>query len=109
MPPTDQSRWGIFRTIAQLQHVEWPAYESTPFYDRSSGTALRSDIRTVARVWFDHDAHESMAEFICQYLLKYVGFGQHDEYFDSTRYQMPQLVRLFLLKEITAWTTKRHS
>jgi len=103
MSSTEQSRRDVFRTIAQLQHVEWPAYGSTPLYDRSSVSALQSDIRTVARVWFDHDAHESIAEFICQYPLKYVDFGQHDEYFGSTRYQMSQLVRLFLLKEIHGW------
>lgn len=88
MPSTKQSRRDVFRTIAQLQHVEWPAYGSTPLYDRSSVSSLQSDIRTVARVWFDHDAHESIAEFICQYPLGYVDFGQHDEYFGSTRYQM---------------------
>ena len=103
MSSTEQSRQDVFRTIAQLQHVEWPAYGSTPLYDRSSVSALQSDIRTVARVWFDHDAHESIAEFICQYPLKYVDFEPHDEYFGSTRYQMPQLVRLFLLKEIHGW------
>ncbi|WP_135823202.1 transposase [Halostella litorea] len=103
MSSTEQSRRDVFRTIAQLQHVEWPVYGSTPLYDRSSVSALQSDIRTVARVWFDHDAHESIAEFICQYPLKYVDFGPNDEYFGSTRYQMPQLVRLFLLKEIHGW------
>jgi len=92
-----------FRTIAQLQHVEWPTYGSTPLYDRSSVSALQSDIRTVARVWFEHDVHDSIAEFVSQYPLKYVDFGPHDEYSGSTRYQMPQLVRLFLLKEIHGW------
>jgi len=73
------------------------------------GICSQSDIRTVARVWFEHDVHDSIAEFVSQYPLKYVDFGPHDEYSGSTRYQMPQLVRLFLLKEITVGTTKRHS
>jgi len=103
MPSTEQSRRDVFRTIAQLQHVEWPTYGSTPLYDRSSVSALQSDIRTVARVWFEHDVHDSIAEFVSQYPLKYVDFGPHDEYSGSTRYQMPQLVRLFLLKEIHGW------
>jgi len=63
MPSTEQWRRDIFRTTAQLQHVEWPAYESTPFYDRSSVTALRSDIRTVTKVCFDHDSYRSTEEF----------------------------------------------
>jgi hypothetical protein len=103
MSSTEQSRRDVFRTIAQLQHVEWPAYGSTPLYDRSSVSAFQSDIRTAARVWFEHDDHESIAEFVSQYPLKYVDFGPHDEYSSSTRYQMPQLVRLFLLKEIHGW------
>jgi len=103
MPSTEQSRQDVFRTIAQLQHVEWPVYGSTPLYDRSSVSALQSDIQTVARVWFDHDTHESIAEFICQYPLEYVDFGPHDEYSAPTRYQIPQLMRLFLLKEIHGW------
>jgi len=67
------------------------------------GICSQSDIRTVARVWFEHDVHDSIAEFVSQYPLKYVDFGPHDEYSGSTRYQMPQLVRLFLLKEIHGW------
>ncbi|RLM53493.1 transposase [Halobellus sp. Atlit-31R] len=103
MPSTEQSRRDVFRTIAQLQHVEWPVYGSTPLYDRSSVSALQSDIRTVARVWFEHGIHDTIAEFVSQYPLKYVDFGPHNEYSGSTRYQMPQLVRLFLLKEIHGW------
>ena len=103
MSSTEQSRRDVFRTIAQLQHVEWPAYGSTPLYDRSSVSALQSDIRTVARVWFEHDIHDSIGKFVSQYPLEYVDFGPHDEYSGSTRYQMPQLVRLFLLKEIHGW------
>lgn len=82
MSSTEQSRRDVFQTIAQLQHVEWPAYESTPIYDPSSVTALRSDIRTVAKVWFDHDAHGSIEEFVSQYPLEYVDFRPHDEYSD---------------------------
>jgi hypothetical protein len=100
MPSTEQSRRDVFRTIAQLQHVEWPVYGSTPLYDRSSVSTLQSDTRTVARVRFEHDIHDSIGEFVSQYPLEYVDFGSHDEYSGSTRYQMPQLLRLFLLKEI---------
>ncbi|AFO57177.1 hypothetical protein NJ7G_1935 [Natrinema sp. J7-2] len=31
---TAQSRRDAFRTIVQLQHVDWPADESTPLSDR---------------------------------------------------------------------------
>jgi hypothetical protein len=95
MSSTERSRRDVFRTIAQLQHVEWLTCRSTPPYGRSSVSALQSDIRTVAGIWFDHGTHESIAEFVCHYPLKYVDFGANDEFVGSTRCQMPQFVRLF--------------
>ena len=93
MSSTEQSRQDVFRIIAQLQHTEWPAYGSAPLYDRSSVSALQSDIRTVARVWFNHDTHESVEDFVCCFPLAYVEFGAHDRYAGTTRYGMEQLVR----------------
>jgi hypothetical protein len=57
MAPTEASCRAIFRVVAQTSHHEWPAYDSTQLYDRSSLAALKEDIHTVARGWFDHDAH----------------------------------------------------
>ena len=104
MAPTESSCRAIFRAVAQTPHNEWPAYDSTQLYDRSSLAALREDIHTVAREWFDHDAHESLDQFVCHYPLEYVEFDPHDRYTDSTQYGIEQLVRVFLLQELRGWT-----
>ncbi|QGX93790.1 transposase [Haloplanus rallus] len=101
--PSDTSRRDVFRRIAQRSHVNWPAYDSTPLYDQSSLTALTEDIRTVSGIWFEHDAHDSVEGFVCQYPLSYVEFNSHDQYCGPTRYEMPQLFRAFLLKEVYGW------
>ena len=59
---------------------------------------------TVADVWFTHAAHESTEEFVCHVPLAYVDFDGHDRYTGHTRYDMKQLVRGFLLKELHGWT-----
>ena len=100
---TDSSRRDVFRRVAQRPLVDWPAYDSTPLYERSSLTALSEDIRTVSGVWFEHSAHNSVEGFVCQYPLSYVEFNPHDQYSGPTRYEMPQLFRAFLLKEIHGW------
>ncbi|WP_227133112.1 transposase [Halorubellus salinus] len=102
--PSDTSRRDVFRRIAQRPHVDWPAYDSTPLYDQSSLTALTEDIRTVSGIWFEHSAHNSAEGFVCQYPLSYVEFNPHDQYSGPTRYEMPQLFRAFLLKEIHGWS-----
>ncbi|GAA0251095.1 hypothetical protein GCM10009000_079390 [Halobacterium noricense] len=82
---------------------EWPAYDLTPLYDRSSLGALEEDVRTVAKVWFEHDAHKSVERFVSDLPLAYVEFRPHDRYTGSTRYNMVLLMRLFLLKELHGW------
>ncbi|MFB1064524.1 transposase [Natrinema sp. H-ect4] len=104
MPPTQASRRAVFRTIATTSYSEWPVYDSTPLYDRNSLAGLEEDIRTVAATWFDHEAHDSVAEFVAHYPLTYVEFHPHDRYSRATRYEMAQLLRAFLLKEIHGWT-----
>ncbi|WP_160135776.1 transposase [Halococcus salsus] len=103
MPPTQASRREVFRGIATSSYREWPAYNSTPLYNRSSLEGLEEDIRTVTRVWFEHDAHESVESFVCCLPLAYVNFEVHDHYSGSTHYEMEQLVRAFLLKELHSW------
>lgn len=103
MVPTPVSRRDVFRSIATTQYLDWPAYGSTPLYDQSSLPALIEDFRTVSGIWFEHDAHDSVERFVCQYPLSYVEFSPHDQYSGPTRYEMPQLFRAFLLKEIHAW------
>jgi IS4 transposase len=97
------SRREVFQRITATSYHKWPAYDSTPLYDRSSLGGLEEDIRTVARVWFEHDVHESVDEFVCRLPLAYVEFDAHDRYTGSTHYGMEQLVRAFLLKEIHGW------
>jgi len=94
----------VFRRIALQSYAEWPAYGSTPLYDRSSLAGLEEDIWTVASTWFDHQAHHSVDEFVSHYPVAYVEFGPHDRYSGATQYEMAQLFRLFLLKEIHGWT-----
>ena len=74
MATIQASRCDIFRAIATKSYYEWPAYDSTPLYDRSSLSALEEDVWTVARVWFEHDAHESIETFVTDLPLTYVNF-----------------------------------
>jgi Transposase domain (DUF772). len=103
MPPTATSKQAIFRAVAQSSHHEWPAYDPTQLYNRSSLGALKEDIHTVARVWFDHDSHESVDQFVCHYPLEYVDFHPHDRYTGSTQYELEQLFRAFLIQELHGW------
>ena len=103
MVATYESQRSVFQRIARRQHVDWPAYESTPLYDQSSLTALTEDFRIVSGIWFEHSAHDSVEAFVCQYLLSYVEFNPHHQYSGPTRYGMPQLFRAFLLKEVYDW------
>jgi hypothetical protein len=103
MAPTQASRRKVFRTIAAAPYSRWPVYDTTPLYDRSSLGAIEEDIRTVARVWFDHDAHESVEHFVCCLPLSYTDFAPHDDYLGTTRYGMEQLVQVFILKELHGW------
>jgi IS4 transposase len=97
---TRESRRTVFRRIAHRSYVEWPAYESTPLYDRHSLTGLESDVRTVSEAWFGHDAHTSVEQFVCSLPVAYFQFHTHDRYGGSTRYAMDTLFRVFLLKEL---------
>jgi len=103
MPYTSQSCRTTFRRIAQRQYSEWPAYNSTPLYDRTSLAGLESDIRTVSETWFDHESHESIEEFVCVLPLAYFRFSAHDRYAGPTGYQMATLFRVFVLKELNSW------
>ena len=78
-------------------------YDATPLYERSSLGGLEEDVQTVARAWFEHDAHDSIESLVCCLPLTYVQFEPHDRYSGSTRYGMEQLVRTFLLKELHGW------
>ncbi|WP_246988977.1 transposase [Halorientalis marina] len=97
------SRRTVFRRIAQRKYGEWPAYNSTPLYDRTSLAGLESDIRTVSETWFDHESHDSVKEFVCALPLAYFRFSAHDRYAGPTRYQMDTLFRVFVLKELHGW------
>jgi IS4 transposase len=101
--PVQPSQREVFREIATTPYRDWPAYEATPLYDRSSLGGLEEDVRTVAKIWFEHDAHESIEDFVCCLPLAYVAFEAHDRYTGPTRYGMEQLVRAFLLKELYGW------
>ncbi|WP_267644086.1 transposase [Haloarchaeobius amylolyticus] len=103
MVSTCESRRTIFRWVSQRSHVEWPAYDSSPLYDRSSLTALKSDVRVVAQTWFRHDKHTSVEQFICSLPLEFFRFDEHDHYADSAHYTMDSLFRVFVLKELYGW------
>ncbi|WP_137685227.1 transposase [Haloarcula mannanilytica] len=93
----------VFRRIARRSNVEWPVYNSTPLYDRTSLAGLESDMRTVSEAWFDHESHHSVEKFVCVLPLAYFRFEAHDCYGRSTRYEMDTLFRVFVLKELHGW------
>jgi len=101
---TKRSSWRtVFRRIAQTSYYDWPAYTATPLYDRRSTGGLKKDVRVLATVWFDHDAHNSLEAFVVNWPLAYVEFDEYDCYTDSTTYGMEALFRAFLLKELHGW------
>jgi hypothetical protein len=97
---TRESRRSLFRRIAHRPHADWSVYDATPLYERSSLDGLESDIRIVSQIWFRHDRHESVENFICALPLAYLEFDAHDRYAGSTRYEMDTLFRVFILKEL---------
>ena len=103
MASSRDSRRVVFRRIAQHAYTEWPAYRSTPLYDRSSLDGLEADIQTVSQTWFRHDRHESVETFVCSLPLAYFSFDVHDSYVAPTRYGMEALFRVFILKELHGW------
>ena len=96
----------VFRRIARQSHVDYPVYDSTPLYDRTSLAGLESDIRVVSATWFRHDSHVSVEEFVCELPLAYFRFNTHDCYGGLTRYEMDTLFRVFVLKELNRWDHK---
>ena len=103
MAPTRESRRSVFQRIANRPYADWPVYDATPLYERSSLDGLESDIRIVSQTWFRHDRHELVENFICALPLAYFEFDAHDRYAGSTRYEMDTLFRVFILKEIHGW------
>lgn len=99
-----ESQRTVFREIARRSYTDWPVYDSTPLYDRTSLAGLESDVRVVAGAWFKHDEYDSIEEFVCSLPLTYFLFNAHDCYAGSTRYEMETLFRLFVLREIHGWT-----
>lgn len=72
-------------------------YDSTLLYDRTSLAELESDVRIVFEIWFDHDKHNLIDQFVCSFPLAYFIFDAHDRYTVSTQYQMDTLFRIFVL------------
>ncbi|WP_138005522.1 transposase [Halalkalirubrum salinum] len=103
MAGTRESQRIVFRRIAHQQHVEWPTYDSTPLYDRTSLAGVESDVRVVSSVWFTHPEHDSLEQFVCSIPLAYFRFEAHDCYGSSTHYEMDTLFRVFVLKELHGW------
>ena len=103
MALTPESHRTVFRQISQQSSVDWPTYEYSPLFDRSSLSALESDVRLVADTWFNQDTHVAIGTFVHAVPLAYVQFDAHDRYAGSTSYEMETLFRLFLLKECYGW------
>lgn len=103
MSPTHKSKRAVFRRIARQSYTEWPVYDSTPLYDRTSLAGLEADIRVVSKTWFKHDNHDSIERFVCSLPLVYFRFESHDRYVGSPRYEMESLFRAFVLKECHGW------
>ncbi|WP_058365913.1 transposase [Haloparvum sedimenti] len=103
MVSTPVSRRTVFRRLAQRSFVEWPVYDSTSLYDRTSLAGLESDVRTVSEMWFGSESHNSVVEFVWSLPLAYFRFDAHDCYGGATRFQMDTLFRVFVLKELHGW------
>lgn len=54
-------------------------------------------------MWFKHDEHDSIEQFVCSLPLAYFLFEAHDRYTGSTRYEMVTLFRVFVLEEPHGW------
>ncbi|QLH78368.1 transposase [Halosimplex rubrum] len=93
----------IFRRIAQTSYYQWPTYSHTPLYNRSSTAGLAEDVRILASVWFEHEEHNSVEEFVYYWPLDYAEFDEHDRYTGETDYNMERLFRVFILKELYGW------
>lgn len=103
MAPTRESSRAVLRQIAQRSSANWPAYDSTPLFDRSSLPALESDVRVVTEPWFNQDEHTAVEPFVSALPLAYVRFDPHDRDAGSTSYEMETLFRVFLVKELHGW------
>ncbi len=103
MASTCKSQRTVFRRIAQQPYVEWPVYDSTPLYDRTSLAGLELDVRVVSKTWFEHKDHDSIEQFVCSLPLAYFRFNAQDRYAASTCHEMNTLFRVFILKEIHGW------
>ncbi len=64
MASTPTSRRTVFRTIATSSYREWPAYNTTSLYDRSSLGALEEDVQTIAKVWFEHPLDQVIVRIV---------------------------------------------
>jgi hypothetical protein len=51
MASTEESRRVVFQTLIESSYPEWPAYESTPLYDRGSARSLIRIIAISYRRW----------------------------------------------------------
>ncbi|MCD2200923.1 transposase [Halobacterium sp. KA-4] len=103
MTTVRESRRAVFRRIARRSHADWPVYDSTPLYDQTSLAGLESDVRIVSGIWFKHDTHDSVEQFVCSLPLAYFRFEAHDRYANTRRYKMDALFRVFVLKELYGW------
>ena len=103
MAPTLESRRAVFQSIAQRPYANWPVYDTSPLYDRTSLAGLESDVRTVSETWFGHKSHDSVEQLVCSLPMAYFQFNVHDRYEGSTRYEMDTLFRMFVLKELHGW------
>jgi IS4 transposase len=103
MLDTTDSQRTVFRTIAATPFRDWPIYDSTPLYNRTSLAGLEADVRTVSGLWFTHPDHNSVEQFVYELPMAYFRFEAHDCYGGSTRYEMDTLFRVFVLKELHGW------
>ena len=86
MVATSTSKRAVFRTIADTDEKHWPYYRCpSTEYAADDLDALKHDVSTLAREWFQHDAHEDVETFICTCTLAYFEFASYDAFPDSGR------------------------
>jgi IS4 transposase len=106
MVATNSSKRAVFQTIIDTDEKHWPYYRCpSEEYTADDLDALKHDISTLAREWFQHDAHEDVVTFICTCPLAYFEFASYDAFPDWHAQSKPvvPLLRAVMLMHLHDW------
>ena len=67
MVATSSSKQDVFQAIVDTDDRYWPYYRClSEEYTADDLDALKHDVSTLAREWFQHDAYEDVKTIICE-------------------------------------------